>query len=210
MIKLTDRLSVIAQQVKPCKTVVDVGTDHGYIPVYLVSNNICENAIACDINVSPLNSCKFLVNSLSLQDKIKCVLSNGLDNINDEFDTVILAGTGGELISDILARGEKKLKNSRLIINPMTHSELVREWLYTNGFFIENDIVIPDSKHHYNIISAYYSGNCIKTSKIKCYLGEINDFSDKEYFEHLLNYLKNKQKSGIDYSDVISVIEDKI
>lgn len=210
MINLSDRLQAVANMVPQGAKIVDVGTDHGYVPVYLVQNGICDSAIACDINELPLKSCEFLVRESGLGNKIKCILSNGVDNVpNDEYDTVILAGMGGELISDILSRVENAFDKT-FIINPMTHSEIVRKWLYDNKFEIKNDIVIPDGKHHYNIILAKYCGKDIKKSQTDYYLGEIKDFSDKEYFLHLINYLTNKQKSGIDFSQVIKDIEEKL
>lgn len=211
MIKLTNRLMAIASEVNACDTVIDIGTDHGYLPVYLVQKNICKKAIACDVNLAPLNSCKFLVNSLSLQDSIKCVLSDGFDDIEDSFNTVIIAGMGGELISNILSRGDiEELKACSFIFNPMTHSELVRNWLYENGFTIDNDIILPDLNHHYNIISAHYTAQYVKPDIVKCFLGEIKDYSDAEYFLHLKNYLVNKEKSGYDFSQVIKAIEERI
>lgn len=209
MNKLTKRLQAIADMVEDGSVIVDVGTDHGYIPVYLVENGICDKAIACDINEGPLNSCIFLVRQLGLSEKITCVLSNGLDSINDSYDTIIIAGMGGELIADILSRA-RDINSKKLIINPMTHPELVRKWMYDNGFEIDKDIIVPDGKHHYNIISASYVGKINSKKDIDYYLGNIEDFSDKEYFKHLLVYLKNKQKSGIDYSSIINAIEEKI
>lgn len=210
MINLSSRLKAVADMVPNGAKICDVGTDHGYVPAYLVQNGICPSAVACDVNVAPLKSCEFLVKECGLSDKIKCVLSNGFDDVDsNDFDVAILAGMGGELISDILSRCSKKEQKS-FIINPMTHSELVRKWLFDNKFEIVRDIVIPDGKHHYNIIFAKYSGFEAQKTISDYYLGEINDFSDKEYFEHLLNYLNNKQKSGADYSAVIKDIEEKL
>lgn len=209
MIKLSCRLQAVADMVNEGARVVDVGTDHGYIPAYLIKNNIAKSVIACDINEKPLASCKRYISSLGLDDKVKCVLSDGLKSIDGDYDTVIIAGMGGELISQILENAEN-IRHCRLIINPMTHPELARKWLYDNGFCIENDIVVADLKHHYSVLSAHYTGKAQKKSVVDYFLGEISDFSDREYFEHLLVYLKNKQKSGVDYSDVISAIEGKI
>ena len=209
MIKLTDRLQSIADMVDKGATIVDVGTDHGYIPAYLVKNNIVKRAIACDINEGPLNSCKSFVRSLGLEDRIDCVLSDGLKNIDGEYDTVIIAGMGGELISNILDNADR-IKTCKLIINPMTHPELARKWLYQNGFCIEKDIVVPDGKHHYSILKAYYTGEIQNKTEKDFFLGEIDDFSNKDYFEHLLVYLRNKQKSGVDYSEIINAIEEKL
>ena len=209
MIKLSCRLQAVADMVNEGARVVDVGTDHGYIPAYLIKNNIAKRVIACDINEKPLASCKRYISSLGLDDKVKCVLSDGLKSIDGDYDTVIVAGMGGELIAQILENAEN-IRHCRLIINPMTHPELARKWLYDNGFCIENDIVVADLKHHYSVLSAHYTGKVQEKSEVDYFLGEISDFSDREYFEHLLVYLKNKQKSGVDYSDVISAIEGKI
>lgn len=209
MIKLTKRLQAIADMVNRGSVPVDVGTDHGYIPVYLVQNKICKTAVACDINEGPLNSCRMLVTQCGLDDKIKCVLSNGLQSVNDEYDTVIIAGMGGELIADILSRTEN-IFSKNIILNPMTHPEIARKWLFDNEFEITKDIIVADGRHHYSIFSAEYVGNVGEKTQSDYYLGSITDFSDKEYFEHLLVYLKNKQKSGLDLSEPIKAIEEKI
>ncbi len=196
--------------VRQGKRLCDVGTDHGYVPVYLVSRGIIPSAIACDINEGPLSSCKALVEEHSLSDKIKCVLSDGLDKINgDEVDDIMLAGMGGELIADILSRCTYA-KEKHLIMNPMTHPEVLREWLYSNGFQINNDLIVPDARHHYNVLDAVYTGDLVNKTKVDYYLGNIKDFSDREYFLHLLNYLKNKQKGGEDNSMIIERIEELI
>lgn len=209
MIKLTNRLQAIANMVRSGERVVDVGCDHGYIPAYLVATGISPSAVACDINEGPLKSCSFLVAEHNLGDRIKCILSNGLDKVNpSDYDTCIIAGMGGELIADILSRED--MTSKRIILNPMTHPELARKWLFDNGFELENDIIVADGKHHYSIFSAHYTGKIIDRTEIDYYLGAISDFSDKQYFEHLLSYLHNKQKSGLDFSALITEIEAKI
>lgn len=208
-VKLSKRLQAIADMVGQGSTPVDVGTDHGYIPVYLVENKICPSAVACDINEGPLNSCRMLVSQAGFENEIKCVLSNGLDSVFDFYDTVIIAGMGGELIADILSRAGE-LSSKKIILNPMTHPEIARKYLFDNGFDITEDIIVADGKHHYSIFSAEYTGTVADKTQADYYLGAIKDFSDKEYFEHLLSYLKNKQKSGLDLSSLIQTIEDKI
>lgn len=207
MIKLTERLQAVADMVKPGARVVDVGCDHGYIPAYLVENKICDKVIACDVNEAPLNSCRLLVSQLGFENNIKCILSNGLSDVPKGYDTVIIAGMGGELISNILDKSEY-VKQCTLIINPMSHSEIVRKWLYDNGFSIDKDIIVAETRHHYNVILARYTATFESKSVVDYFLGEIKDFSDKEYFIHLKNYLTNKQKSGADFSSVIKAIED--
>lgn len=210
MIKISDRLYVCSSMVRTGKRLCDVGCDHGYVPAYLVSNGIIPSAVACDINQGPLDSCKRLVIDMELENKIKCVLSNGLENIDEvDVDDLLIAGMGGELIADILS-GCSWVKNKHLIINPMTHPEIVRKWLYDNGFDIDKDVIVKDAKHYYSIFDASYTATVGAKTEIDYFLGNIKDFSNKEYFEHLINYLKNKQKGGQDCSKIIRTIEEKI
>lgn len=210
MIKISNRLCTCCAIIREGKRLCDVGCDHGYVPAYLIEMGKIPSAVACDINEGPLNSCKQLVSQLDLNEKIKCVLSNGLEKIDkNEVDDVLIAGMGAELIADILSRCDW-IKEKHIVLNPMTHAEVTRKWLYDNGFEIQNDLIVQDSKHFYNVFDASYTGLKQNKTKTDYFLGNINDFSNKEYFEHLLNYLKNKQKGGEDYSELIKTIEDKI
>ena len=210
MVKLSERLAVCAGLVREGVRLSDIGCDHGYIPVYLTERGKIKSALACDINEKPLASCRALVEENGLEGKIKCVLSDGFERLGEEdFDDALIAGMGGELIASILS-GCSYIKEKHLIINPMTHPELARKWLYENGFEIENDIVTADSNHHYSVFDAYYTGRCTEVNDINIFLGRIDDYSDKEYFIHLINYLKNKEKSGADYSSLIAEIKERI
>lgn len=207
---LSNRLSAVASLVKPGSAIADIGTDHGYIPVFLCKAGIIHHAVASDINEGPLSSCKALVEQEDLQHKIKTCLSNGLEGLCcDDFDTVIIAGMGGELISDILSKCAY-ISEKHIILNPMTHPELTRKFLYDNGFEIKNDLIVQDGHHYYSVFDAEYTGKNIPRNRVDYYLGNITDFSQKEYFLHLLSYLKNKSKSGEDYSDIIAAVEEKL
>lgn len=207
MQKLSIRLSSVAALVKQDAAIADIGTDHGYIPVYLAEKKVIKSAVASDINEGPLNSCISLVKEKGFENIIRTKLSNGLDSLDEnDFDTIIIAGMGGELISDILSR-HSYVKDKHIILQPMTHPEVARKFLYDNGFEIKNDIIVKDGRHYYNVFDAYYTGKIIPKSRVDYFIGNIRDFSNKEYFEHLLNYFKNKSKSGEDYSDIISALE---
>ena len=213
MIKLSKRLEAAANPVRQGSRLADIGCDHGYVPVYLIQSGRIKSAVASDINEGPLASCKRLVKENNLEGKIKCVLSDGLENINlDEVDDILIAGMGGELIARILSNSDlKKLKGKHLIINPMTHPEHARRFLYENGFEIQNELVVKDGRHYYAIADAINTGAFIPYTRADLYLGKIEVNNDsKGYFEHLLKYLKNKQKSGEDFSEVIAAIEEKI
>lgn len=203
-------MSSVAALVNQDAAIADVGTDHGYIPVYLLKQGVIKSAVAVDINEGPLNSCKSLVKSEGLQDKIITRISNGLENVkSSECDTVIIAGMGGELIVKILSACDWA-KEKHLILQPMTHPEIARKYLYDNGYAIDNDLIVNDDRHYYSLFDACFVGEKQNKSRVDYYLGNIKDFSKKEYFIHLLNYLNNKSKSGEDFSDVISALEEII
>ena len=211
--KLSKRLNAAANMVRQGAVLADIGCDHGYVPVALVLDGRIKGAIASDINEGPLSSCISLVKENNLEDKIQCILSNGLENINlDEVDDILIAGMGGELIADILGNANsEKLNEKHIIINPMTHPEIARKFLFENGFEIQNEIVIKDGRHYYAIADAINTGSLIPYTKTDLFIGKIEINSEnKGYFEHLLNYLNNKQKSGEDFGEVIVAIEEKI
>lgn len=212
MIKLTNRLEAVSRLVREGCTLADVGCDHGYLPAELLLNGKIKGAVASDINVGPLDSCKSLVEEYRLEDRVRCVLSNGLQNITaDECDDISICGMGGELIAQILADCEwAKDKNKHFIFNPMTHPEILRKYLCDNGFEIKNDFIVKEGKRYYNVLDAVYTGNIKKADEVYYFLGNINDFTHKEYFEHLLNFLENKMKGGADYSAVIAAVKEKI
>lgn len=210
MQKLSIRLYSVAALVKQDAAIVDIGTDHGYIPVYLAQKGVIKSAVASDINEGPLSSCKNLVSSNYLEDVIKTRISDGLDDIDENvYDTIIIAGMGGDLIVDILSRG-RSIRDKHIILQPMTHLERVRKFLYDNGFEINNDLIVKDGRHDYNVMDAHYTGVVSPKNRVDYYLGNIQDFSNREYFSHLLSYFKNKSRSGEDFTDIISALEKLI
>ena len=156
---MTDnRLLTCAELVTGTKA-VDVGTDHGYLAVYLVENGICNEVIACDVNEKPLDSAKKTAEKAGLTDKIQTVLSDGLDNVPEDGVTdVVMAGMGGELISRLI---EKCcwLKNVNLVLQPMTKSEVLRKWLYDNNFRVKRELACEDNGFVYSVMQVMFSGS---------------------------------------------------
>lgn len=116
----------------------DIGTDHAYLPSYLVLSGICPRALACDLRKGPLENAAETLEHWNIADKITLRLSDGLDELSvGEADDIIMAGMGGILIAKLLERTEwEKNKNIRLILQPMSHAEEVRLFLCNNGFDI--------------------------------------------------------------------------
>lgn len=151
---------MVASFVRQGSIVADIGTDHAYLPVYLISHGISKKAFAADIGRGPLLNAEKTVTEYGLNDKITLVLSDGLKKIDlSAVDTVILAGMGGDLIKDILSCADiEQLKKIHIIAQPQSHAEKVRGFLTQNGFEIEREDICLDSKHVYICMSASFTG----------------------------------------------------
>lgn len=154
--KLSERLIKITEFVRGATVVADIGTDHGYVPVYCVQGGLCNRAIACDINEGPLAAAKEHIADSGLSDVIDARLSDGLDALEKgEADTIVIAGMGGYLIRDILMRGSDVIDDStRLILQPMVAAKELREYLADNGFEIVTEKLAREEDKFYNIIYA--------------------------------------------------------
>ncbi len=141
--------------------VADIGTDHAYLPSYLVMSGTTPRALACDLRKMPLENARETVDRYNLSDRIELRLSDGLDAVSaGEVQDIIIAGMGGTLTAQILERAQW-LKNSgiRLILQPMTHAEDVRLFLISNGFEILIETACEDEGRVYIAICAEFTGN---------------------------------------------------
>ena len=151
--KLSPRLQTVADAARKCKILADVGTDHGYIPVYMLENNLCETAYASDIREQPLARAAEIILESGLSDRAKTFLSNGILNIPEDYDTLVIAGMGGETIVSIL-EAKCPPENAKLVLQPMTEEQTLREYLYTHGYKITDETAVSEPRHVYTVISA--------------------------------------------------------
>ena len=150
---LSKRLKLIADLVTPSYRVSDIGTDHGYVPIYLLKNNICPSAIAVDISKGSLAKAIENVRRVNLEAVIECRLSDGLTKLDPyESDSIIIAGMGGILIDKILRAKPEVVKTSKeLIISPHRNPELIRQYAEENGYEIISENTIVDKKKTYTV-----------------------------------------------------------
>lgn len=153
---LTPRLLQIAEAAKGAKTVIDIGTDHAYIPVYMVLKSGAEKAIAADINKGPLERADANINKYGLCGKISTRLSDGLKEFSkEEGDTVVIAGMGGTLIAKILEDSpQMKAEDIRFVLQPMTAEEELRKYLIKNGYKITDEFLAREGEKLYTVINA--------------------------------------------------------
>lgn len=150
---MTPRLMMIAEHIKG-ETTADIGTDHAYVPIYLVEQNKIKSAVATDIKKGPLNIAKANVEKYHLCDKIELRLGSGLSPVAEkEVDSYILAGMGGDMIQSILETDEKKARSAdMLLLQPMNAQADLRKWLIQNHFSILKEDIAIEGFKVYNLI----------------------------------------------------------
>ena len=168
MVKISNRLTTAAALVTQGYTLADVGTDHGYIPIYLMQQEKIPSAIAMDINEGPLERAKEHIALYGLQAYIQTRLSDGVAALKPgEVEAVLIAGMGGGLVMHILKDGEKVCQSAKeLILQSQSEIEHVREFLREEGYTIlAEDMVYEDGKF-YPMMKVQYQGENVEELKL--------------------------------------------
>mgnify|MGYP002553941173 FL=1 len=149
--ELSKRLYAVSALVSDGMIVADVGTDHGYIPIYLAESGRIPSAIAMDINHGPLERAEAHIRMYHLEKKIQTRLSDGVKGLTPgECDCVVAAGMGGALIIKIMEEGEAVFKNLKeFILQPQSEIAKVRQYLCEHQYrIIKEDMVLEDGKFY--------------------------------------------------------------
>ncbi len=174
MIPLSPRLLTCAGMVQG-RTVCDIGTDHAYLPVWLITNGRADRVIATDVREGPLRAAKETLKRFGVSDRIALCLSDGFERIDPAGLTdAVIAGMGGETIRDILAAPAAAfLQNGvNLILQPMTKAEVLRIWLAENGFSVTKETAVKDSRV-YTVMQAHCTGERHPLSAAESYIGKL-------------------------------------
>ena len=204
---LDARLLAAASYVRHGSLVADIGTDHGYLPIYLILNGVSEKVIVSDINPMPLKKAVENSEDYGVRAKIIPILSDGMDNIEKSGyfpDDIIICGMGGETIISIISSSlSAKMDSRRLIINPMTKTPETRKFLTKNGFVIKDEKLSKVQGKIYTCICAEGGTQTAASeeySEVELILGRINirkrDSLFEEYRSEQISRLK-KQINGM-------------
>ncbi len=198
------RIKTIASLVDKDSKLVDIGTDHGYLPIYLYENGITKNVTGSDISKNALEYARINLARHGLDDKIKLVVSDGFKNLNEEYDIAVISGMGTDTIKKIL-----DIDNipNKLIISSHKNVDELRLFMNEKKYRIVKEIVLKENNVYYDIIK-YEKGEEI-LNKYELLVGKSNDL---EYEEYLLNKYKtiyNKSKNE-KYLEYINIIERKL
>ena len=151
-IALQPRLRLLAEMTPPGGRLADIGTDHGYLPVWLLQEGRIPSAIASDVGAEPLEHARRTAEEYETQG-LNFRLCDGLSGIEpEETDTVVIAGMGGETIAGILSRAEWTREGKRLILQPQSTQEVLRDFLSRNGWKIFSESIVREGERWYPVL----------------------------------------------------------
>lgn len=159
IINISERLKCVAGLVNKGARVADIGTDHAYLPIYLVQNGISNKVYACDVRKEPLRRAKLHIDEYGLSDKITTQLCDGLKGINKgDVDTVTICGMGGKLMKNILKAGIDKLgNNTQLVLSAQSELRDFRKYLLETGIDIKSEHMLLEDGKYYFIFDCVYN-----------------------------------------------------
>ena len=177
------RIEAIASLVPNDAFVLDIGTDHAYLPIYLIKNNIAKYVYASDVAEGAINQAISNINKYGLNDKIKPFLTDGIKNIPRDYDVITISGMGTETIKQIL---NNNLFLDTYIIQSNNDLYALRKFFNKNGYKIEKEIIIHEGKIYYSIIKFVKGTQKLNNAELHFGISY-----DKTY----LNHLKTKFES---------------
>lgn len=184
---MNQRLSAVYDRIRPGRGVIDVGTDHGYLPVRLALEGYPGQIFASDIRRGPLETAKRSAERYGVSNRIHFLLTDGLEACPpNAVDTIVIAGMGGDTICGILDRAEWCMDSAyRLLLQPMTKAEVLRYWLSNNGFTIVDEALPVEGETVYQLLAAEYTGENETLRDTELYIGKLG-YADRETYHKLL------------------------
>ena len=153
-VPISNRLLLCAAMVPPGARAADIGTDHGYLAVYLLQNEICPFVTAADLREQPLQKARENAARFGVADRMQFLLSDGLQDIpRDAAETIVMAGMGGDLIQKILSQCPwRKREGLQFILQPQSAGNVLRRWLCVDGFEIQREEPVQDGHFLYTVM----------------------------------------------------------
>lgn len=209
--KLSHRLETIASFVHRGSKIADIGTDHGYIPIYLIEKGQVASALAMDIGKGPLERAKAHIKEHGLEQRIETRLSDGLQMLlPGEVETVIIAGMGGELLIHIMEQGTHMWDSVRQwILSPQSDIGRVRHFLADRGFSIHRETMVKDEGKYYTVMEAVWNGKSPDWKNEERYL-QYGKYLIQEGHPVLAEYLKKEKKKTVSIIAFLEQQETKI
>ena len=202
-IDLSPRLKMVAELVPQGARLADIGTDHAFLPAYLLVQKRVVQALAADCRSGPLARARRTLETSGLSDRVDLVLSDGFQRLSpDRFDCAVLAGMGGELIARLIDEAPfLKDTHYTLVLQPMTKAEKLREYLWRSGYAIVRERFCREEERLYTALQAVYTGKRSSVPPLRCLIGAgRGDPLYSEYLgrlrERLLRQAEGLSRSG--------------
>ena len=167
MVKISERLRTAAGLIGEGERLADVGTDHGYVPIYLVERKRIPSAIAMDIRTGPLERAREHIRMYGMEDYIQTRLSDGVAALKPgEADTILIAGMGGGLVIHILESGRVICEQAHgLVLQPQSELPKVRRFLMENGYVTEREEMVMEDGKYYPMMRVHFDLSLIHISE---------------------------------------------
>lgn len=203
-IQLGPRLALCARLVREGAAVADIGTDHGYLPIWLIQAGKISRAVAGDVNPGPLETARRNARRAGVEGRLRLALGDGLEKVGPEdADDVVIAGMGGELILRIVSgAGWLRDPEKRLVLQPMSAVDKLRVGLWRLGFQVLEEFAVEDSGKAYSAFSARYAGELPPYDRLYPYMGALRpgDPAVERYavktVRGLMNQLRGAEHEG--------------
>ena len=189
---ISDRLLACCAFVNPGDRIADVGCDHGYLSIHLLTNGIAASAIASDLREGPLQSARDNAAKFGVHEKIEFCLSDGVQNIPRDFDTLVCAGMGAHTMISIL-ESAPWLQDSRyrMILQCQIKTPMLRQYLTEHGWSIAREAVLRDGKFLYTVMEVIFDPQAPRLTPGQCYISPVLSGEDvAEYCQWVLKDLE--------------------
>ena len=198
--------------------ILDVGTDHAKLPIYLVSHGIVSKAFACDINPYSVKRSIDNVNRHNLGQKIKVFLSDGLKNVDKSLsNTIVIAGLGGKTISEIISCCPWKITEDKdFILQPTKSESHLRVFLEKNKFKIDRELAVNDGKYSYSTMLVHFAGHEQKNDDLYPWVGKLSPCKESyNYISKQIRYIEKflygmKCKNHVQQKEKLEILLNKL
>lgn len=203
---------MVAGLIRDGHSLADIGTDHAYLPCYLLQEGRIPSAAAADVGEGPLRNAAATLQKEGFEENVELLLCSGFSHPNlRQYQDFVMAGMGGNLIADLLAEAPfLKAPGIHLVLQPQSHAEDVRAWLCQNGFSILRERATRDNGRVYIALEAEYTGVQKDASLSDCFLGKLPECTDterNEYLKTVLRRLTNRHDALLSYPEERDEVE---
>ena len=205
LFQLGPRLALCASLVREGSLFCDVGTDHAYLPIWLLKMGKISRALACDVNPGPLEAARRDGDRYEVGEELSFRLSDGLRQVSpQEAEDIAIAGMGGELILRIIEETPwLRNEGKRLILQPMSSVPELREGLKELGFAVLKEEAAQEGTKVYSAFAVQYTGAPVETGRLYPYLGKLRPGAPhvEAYAQKVLRELTSQRKGALHVGD---------